>query len=250
MNGIFHVWQRETVLVVRNLNYLELPKIPLASFSAPLGIISGIALVNLFNVQKERSKGLRWRSLSILIFVGFTALTSLLAVLGGRSRYVLVPFASVFFLVILFHNETKTRVTSHHLIMLITIAAIFTTLTPNFIPDQYSFAMSAKMTDKTMFIISESIFEKLDSQFVVSRFQSKSNMRLYIVQEDEFRRSMGECGFITDKLVLRGIVPAKSYWDFIGRGPFDLLEEKYDYSTYSIVMDSRLVKVLALWLSR
>ncbi|MEM3806027.1 MAG: hypothetical protein QXV08_08230 [Desulfurococcus sp.] len=243
INGIFQVSERESIIAFRNVGYFEMPKIPLASFSASLGIIGGIAIVISLLMLKDRPITPRWLGLSIILFTGFTGLSSLLAALGGQSRYIMVPFASLFSLVILFYGEIRNI--SPTLKALITIAAILTMLSPNFMPDQYPFYMSAKISDRTMFEISSSLFEKLDPTFVVDRFQGTSNMKLYIEQQSEFIRNMGESGLIVDKLILSGVIKARSYWDFVGRGPFDYIEGGQEYSTFSIIWDSGLVKVLA-----
>lgn len=245
INGIFQAWERESLIAFRNVGYLEMPKMALAPFSASLGVIGGMAFVILLYMLRRRVDNPRWLGLSIIFFTGFTGLASLLGSLGGQSRYVFVPFASLFFLVILFYGEVRNI--SRALKALITLAAILTMLTPNFMPDQYSFPMAAKVSDRTMFEISESLFEKLDPAFVIRRFQGTSNMKLYIDQQSEFIRNMGEAGLIVDKLILRGIVRARSYWDFVGRGPFDVLEEGRGHSTANIVVDTGLVKILSLW---
>jgi len=247
VNGIFRVWERETVVAFRNVGYTGLPKIPLASFTASLGIIGGIAVVVLLLMLRRRPINPRWLGLSIIFFTGFTGLSSLLAALGGYSRYILVPFASLFSLVILFYGEIRNI--SPTLKALITIAAILTMLSPNFMSDQYSFWMAAKVSDRTMFEISRSLFEKLDPTFVINRFQGTSNMKLCIDQQSEFIRSMGEAGLIVDKLVLGGVINARSYWDFLGRGPFDAIEDVHEYPMYNIVWDSSLVKVLSSWIA-
>ncbi|MEM4950611.1 MAG: hypothetical protein QXS75_04700 [Thermoplasmatales archaeon] len=247
VNGIFQAWERESIIAFRNVGYLGLPKIPLASFSASLGIIGGMAVVVLLSMLRRHLNNPRWLGLSIIFFVGFTGLSSLLGSLGGHSRYILVPFASLFFLVILFYGEARN--TSCTLKALITLAAILTMLTPNFMPDQYSFPMAAKVSDRTMFEISRSLFEKLDPHFVISRFQGTSDMKLYIDQQSEFIRNMGETGLIVDKLILSGIVKARSYWDFLGRGPFDAIEGGQEYSTHNIIWDSGLVKVVSSWVN-
>ncbi|MEM4570426.1 MAG: hypothetical protein QXE66_03865, partial [Desulfurococcaceae archaeon] len=122
-------------------------------------------------------------------------------------------------------------------------------LSPNFMPDQYYSPMAAKFSDRMMFEISESLFEKLDPAFVVSRYQSTSYMKLYIVQESEFIRNMGGAGLIVDKLILSGIVEVKSYWDFVGRGLFDAIEGDWEYSMYNILWDTGIVKVLSSWIT-
>jgi len=247
LNGILHVWYRETLIAFRNPWYPEIPRISLASFTASLGIIGGIAVVVLLFMLRGRTINPRWIGLSIILFTGFTGLSSLLASLGGQSRYILVPFASLFSLVILLYGEV--RGVSPALKALIAIAAILTTLSPNFMPDQYSFPMAAKISDRTMFEISRSLFEKLDPTFVVDRFQGISSMRLYIDQQSEFIRNMGEAGLIVDKLILSGIVKARSYWDFLGRGPFDVIEGDREYSMNNIIWDSGLVKVVSSWVN-
>lgn len=245
LNGIFQTWERESLIAFRNVGYFGLPKIPLASFSASLGIIAGIAVVTLLCMLRRHVNNPRWLSFSIIFFAGFTGLSSLLGSLGGQSRYVLVPFSSLFFLVILFYGEVRNI--SRTLKALITLAAILTMLTPNFMPDQYSFPMAAKVSDWTMFEISRSLFEKLDPRFIINRFQGTSNMKLYIDQQSEFIRNMGESGLIVDKLILSGIVKARSYWNFLGRGPFDAIEGGREYSMDNIVWDAGLVKVLSSW---
>jgi|GEM_PF-1916276 len=247
VNGIFQAWERESVIVFRNVGYLRLPKIPLASFSASLGIVGGMAVVILLSMLRRYLNNPRWLGLSIIFFVGFTGLSSLLGSLGGQSRYIFVPFASLFFLVVLFYGEVRN--VSRALKALITLAAILTMLTPNFMPDQYSFPMAAKISDRTMFEISRSLFEKLDPHFVINRFQGTSNMKLYIDQQSEFIRNMGGAGLIVDKLILNGIVKARSYWDFLGRGPFDAIEGDREYSMNNIVWDSGLVKVVSSWVN-
>ena len=247
VNGIFQAWERESIIAFRNVGYLELPKIPLASFSASLGIIGGMAVVILLSMLRRHLNNTEWLGLSIISFVGFTGLSSLLASLGGYSRYILVPFASLFFLVILFYGEARNI--SRALKALITLVAILTMLTPNFMPDQYSFPMAAKVSDRTMFEISRSLFEKLDPYFVISRFQGTSNIKLYIDQQSGFIRNMGEAGLIVDKLILSGIVKARSYWDFLGRGPFDVIEGGQECSTHNIVWDAGLVKVASSWVN-
>lgn len=246
-NGIFQTWERESAIAFRNVGYLGLPKIPLSSFSASLGIIGGMAVVILLSMLRRHLNNPRWLSFSIIFFVGFTGLSSLLGSLGGQSRCVLVPFASLFFLVILFYGEVRNI--SCTLKALIILAAILTMLTPNFMPDQYSFPMAAKVSDRKMFEISRSLFEKLDPHFVISRFQGISNMKLYIDQQGEFIRNMGEAGLIVDKLILSGIVKARSYWDFLGRGPFDAIEGDREYSMDNIIWDAGLVKVLSSWIN-
>ncbi|MEM1868480.1 MAG: hypothetical protein QXY83_06530 [Thermosphaera sp.] len=247
VNGLLQLWERESVIASRNVEYLRLPKIPLASFSASLGIIGGIAVTILLSTLKRRTNNPRWLSLSIIFVTGFTGLSSLLGALGGYSRYVFVPFASLFFLVILFYGEVRNI--SCPLKTLITLAAILTMLTPNFMPDQYSFPMAAKVSDKTMFEISRSLFEKLSPTFVVNRFQGISSMRLYVDQQSEFIRNMGESGLIVDKLILGGVVRARSYWDFVGRGPFDPIQGERGHSMHNIVWDTGSVKVLSSWVN-
>lgn len=247
LHGIFNIWERESIIAFRNIGYSSLPKISLASFSASLGIIGGIAVLMIFYIIRRHTSNSKWLNLSIIFFVGLTGLVSLLGSLGGYSRYVLVPFASLFFLVILLNGEARNI--SYTLKALITIAAILVILSPNFMPDQYYSPMAAKFSDRMMFEISESLFEKLDPAFVVSRFQSTSYMKLYIVQESEFIRNMGGAGLIVDKLILSGIVEVKSYWDFVGRGPFDAIEGDWEYSMYNILWDTGIVKVLSSWTS-
>ncbi|MEM4452791.1 MAG: hypothetical protein QW182_06275, partial [Thermosphaera sp.] len=174
-----------------------------------------------------------------------TGLSSLLALLGGQSRYILVPFASLFSFVVLIYGEV--RGVSPALKALIAIAAILTMLSPNFMPDQYSFWMAAKVSDRTMFEISRSLFEKLDPTFVINRFQGTSNMKLYIDQQSEFIRNMGEAGLIVDKLILSGIVEAGSYWDFVGRGPFDAIEVDREHSMSNILWNAGLIRILSSW---
>lgn len=247
LHGIFNIWERESIIAFRNIGYSSLPKISLASFSASLGIIGGIAVLMIFYIIRRHTSNSKWLNLSIIFFVGLTGLVSLLGSLGGYSRYVLVPFASLFFLVILLNGEARNI--SYTLKALITIVAILVILSPNFMPDQYYSPMAAKFSDRMMFEISESLFEKLDPAFVVSRFQSTSYMKLYIVQESEFIRNMGGAGLIVDKLILSGIVEVKSYWDFVGRGPFDAIEGDWEYSMYNILWDTGIVKVLSSWTS-
>lgn len=247
LHGIFNIWERESIIAFRNVGYSSLPKISLASFSASLGIIGGIAVLMIFYIIRRHTSNSKWLNLSIIFFVGLTGLVSLLGSLGGYSRYVLVPFASLFFLVILLNGEARNI--SYTLKALITIAAILVILSPNFMPDQYYSPMAAKFSDRMMFEISESLFEKLDPAFVVSRFQSTSYMKLYIAQESEFIRNMGGAGLIVDKLILSGIVEVKSYWDFVGRGPFDAIEGDWEYSMYNILWDTGIVKVLSSWTS-
>ncbi|MEM1877188.1 MAG: hypothetical protein QXH21_10465 [Ignisphaera sp.] len=247
LHGIFNIWERESIIAFRNIGYSSLPKISLASFSASLGIIGGIAVLMIFYIIRRHTSNSKWLNLSIIFFVGLTGLVSLLGSLGGYSRYVLVPFASLFFLVILLNGEARNI--SYTLKALITIAAILVILSPNFMPDQYYSFMAAKFSDRMMFEISESLFEKLDPAFVVSRFQSTSYMKLYIAQESEFIRNMGGAGLIVDKLILSGIVEVKSYWDFVGRGPFDAIEGDWEYSMYNILWDTGIVKVLSSWTS-
>lgn len=247
LHGIFNIWERESIIAFRNVGYSSLPKISLASFSASLGIIGGLAVLMIFYIIRRHTSNSKWLNLSIIFFVGLTGLVSLLGSLGGYSRYVLVPFASLFFLVILLNGEARNI--SYTLKALITIAAILVILSPNFMPDQYYSPMAAKFSDRMMFEISESLFEKLDPAFVVSRFQSTSYMKLYIAQESEFIRNMGGAGLIVDKLILSGIVEVKSYWDFVGRGPFDAIEGDWEYSMYNILWDTGIVKVLSSWTS-
>ncbi|MEM4744948.1 MAG: hypothetical protein QXX52_08240 [Ignisphaera sp.] len=247
LHGIFNIWERESIIAFRNIGYSSLPKISLASFSASLGIIGGLAVLMIFYIIRRHTSNSKWLNLSIIFFVGLTGLVSLLGSLGGYSRYVLVPFASLFFLVILLNGEARNI--SYTLKALITIAAILVILSPNFMPDQYYSFMAAKFSDRMMFEISESLFEKLDPAFVVSRFQSTSYMKLYIAQESEFIRNMGGAGLIVDKLILSGIVEVKSYWDFVGRGPFDAIEGDWEYSMYNILWDTGIVKVLSSWTS-
>ncbi|MEM1731577.1 MAG: hypothetical protein QXY26_10710 [Ignisphaera sp.] len=247
LHGIFNIWERESIIAFRNIGYSSLPKISLASFSASLGIIGGLAVLMIFYIIRRHTSNSKWLNLSIIFFVGLTGLVSLLGSLGGYSRYVLVPFASLFFLVILLNGEARNI--SYTLKALITIAAILVILSPNFMPDQYYSPMAAKFSDRMMFEISESLFEKLDPAFVVSRFQSTSYMKLYIAQESEFIRNMGGAGLIVDKLILSGIVEVKSYWDFVGRGPFDAIEGDWEYSMYNILWDTGIVKVLSSWTS-
>lgn len=247
LNGILHVWYRETLIVFRNPWYPEIPRISIASFTASLGIIGGIAVVVLLFMLRGRTINPRWIGFSIILFTGFTGLSSLLASLGGQSRYILVPFASLFSFVVLIYGEV--RGVSPALKALIAIAAILTMLSPNFMPDQYSFPMAAKVSDRTMFEILRSLFEKLDPTFVINRFQGTSSMRLYIVQQSEFIRNMGEAGLIVDKLILSGIVEARSYWDFVGRGPFDAIQDTHECPMYSIIWDSSFVKVLLSWIT-
>ncbi|MEM4004806.1 MAG: hypothetical protein QXM43_04130 [Desulfurococcaceae archaeon] len=247
VNGIFQAWERESVIAFKNVGYFGLPKIPLASFSASLGIIGGIAVIILLSTLRQHVNNPRWLGLSIIFFVGFTGLSSLLGALGGQSRYVLVPFASLFFFVILFYGEVRN--TSCTLKALITLTAILTMLTPNFMPDQYSFPMAAKVSDRTMFEISRSLFEKLSPTFVVNRFQGISSMRLYVDQQSEFIRNMGESGLIVDKLILSGVVRARSYWDFVGRGPFDPIQRERGHSMHNIIWDTGSVKVLSSWIN-
>jgi len=247
LHGIFNIWERESIIAFRNIGYSSLPKISLASFSASLGIIGGIAVLMIFYIIRRHTSNSKWLNLSIIFFVGLTGLVSLLGSLGGYSRYVLVPFASLFFLVILLNGEARNI--SYTLKALITIVAILVILSPNFMPDQYYSPMAAKFSDRMMFEISESLFEKLDPAFVVSRFQSTSYMKLYIVQESEFIRNMGGAGLIVDKLILSGIVEVKSYWDIVGRGPFDAIEGDWEYSMYNILWDTGIVKVLSSWTS-
>ncbi|MEM4913123.1 MAG: hypothetical protein QW579_02845, partial [Desulfurococcaceae archaeon] len=247
LNGILHVWYRETLIVFRNPWYPEIPRISIASFTASLGIIGGIAVVVLLFMLRGRTVNPRWIGFSIILFTGFTGLSSLLASLGGQSRYILVPFASLFSFVVLIYGEV--RGVSPALKALIAFAAILTMLSPNFMPDQYSFWMAAKVGDRTMFEISRSLFEKLDPTFVINRFQGTSSMRLYIVHQSEFIRNMGAAGLIVDKLILSGIVEARSYWDFVSRGPFDAIQDTHECPMYSIIWDSSFVKVLLSWIT-
>ncbi len=247
VNEIFRVWERETIVAFRNVGYLKLPKISLASFTASLGIIGGITVVVLFLMLRRRPINPRWLGLSIIFFTGFTGLSSLPAALGGQSRYILIPFVSLFSLVILFYGEIRNI--SPTLKALITIAAILTMLSPNFMPDQYSFPMAAKVSDRTMFEISRFLFEKLDPTFVVDRFQGISSTRLYINQQSEFIRNMGEAGLIVDKLILSGVIKARSYWDFLGRGPFDAIEDVNECLMCNIVWNAGLIRVLSSWIN-
>ncbi|MEM4435692.1 MAG: hypothetical protein QXO22_01820 [Thermosphaera sp.] len=247
VNGVFRVWERETIIAFRSVGYLGMPRIPLASFTASLGVIGGITIVISLFMLRKRSINPRWLGLSVIFFTGFTGLLSMLAMLGGQSRYILVPFASLFSLVILLYGEIRNI--TPVLKVLITIAAILTMLSPNFMPDQYSFPMAAKVSDRTMFEISRSLFEKLDPTFVINRFQGASSMKLYIDQQSGFIRNMGEAGLIVDKLILNGVINARSYWDFLGRGPFDVVEDSHEYLMDNIVWDSSLVKVLSSWIA-
>jgi len=244
INGLFSIAEREKLLAVRNLGYLALPKLALASFSASLGIVCGISVRHLYAVS--RSSNQRWYSFWIIIFAGVIGLLSLLGALGGYSRYLLVPFASLFFVPLMFHFEGKNS-PSRYFLALIMISAILTSLTPNIIADQYSFPTVAKLSDKTMFTIARSIFEKLDPEFIVERFHGYSKMKLYFVQEGEFLRTYGSDGLIVEKIILSGIVKAKSYWDFVDRGPFDTFNGTLDYNGVNVVFDSGLAKVAAIW---
>ncbi|MCR8487096.1 MAG: hypothetical protein NDP22_01620 [Crenarchaeota archaeon] len=247
-NGVFQVWERESLISFKNIGYFNSPKLALASFSASLGIIGGITVViSYYALRRRHVKNCMWLSFSIAFFACFTGVSSFFGALGGQSRYTLVPFASLFFFPILFYCKVKHA--SWLLKALITFASVLTILAPNFMPDQYSFAMAAKVADRTMFEISAFLFEKLDPIFVINRFQGTSDMRLYINQKSKFIRNMGEAGLIVDKLILRGVVSARSYWNFVGRGPFDAVEESCEYSTFNIVMDTGLLKVLSLWIN-
>ncbi len=249
VNGITQVWEREALIVFRSVKYGELPKLALASFSASLGIVGGVALITLYLIFKGRVRGsLSWLTLLIVFFAGFAGLSSALAALGGQSRYVFVPFAPLFFLVVLFFS--RVRNVSSFFRVLILFAAILTLLSPNFIPDQYSFFMAAKTSDRVMFSTMESLFERLDPVFVADRFHGRSSVRLYIFQEGVFIRSGGESGLIVEKLILPSIINTRSYWNFVGRGPFDPLPEDYDYSADSIVVNTDLVRVVLSWISR
>jgi hypothetical protein len=57
----------------------------------------------------------------------------------------------------------------------------------------------------------------------------------------------GESGLIVEKIILSGIVRARSYWDFVGRGPFDTFTGEPDYATVNVVFNSGLAKVLLTW---
>ena len=243
INGLFLITEREEFLNPRNLGYLALPKLALASYSASLGIVGGVSIRHLFYAIRKRINP-RWYSLWIILFAGVTGLLSLLGALGGYSRYLVVPSASLFFMPIMFHFEAKGR-PSRYFLALITISAILTSLTPTIIADQYSFPTVAKLSDETMLTIARSIFDRLDPGFIVDRFYGSSEMKLYTVRESRFFRMYGEPGLIVEKIILRGIVKAKSYWDFVGRGPFDAFDGKPDYDVVDVVFSSNLVKVIA-----
>jgi len=246
INGLLSTAGREEILAARNLGYLTLPKLALASFSASLGIVGGISVIHLYYVARRRSSNSRWYSFWIILFAGVTGLLSLLGALGGYSRYLVVPSASLLFIPIMFHFEGRGS-PSRYFLALIMTSAILTSLTPAIIADQYSFATVAKISDETMFTITRSIFEKLDSSFIVDRFYGSSRMKLYIVKESEFFRMGGESGLIVEKIILSGIVRARSYWEFVGRGPFDTFTRESDYATVNVVFDSGLAKVLLTW---
>jgi len=245
IDGLLSVAGREEFLAVRNLGYLTLPKLALASFSASLGILGGVSVRHLFYVARRRSNP-TWYSFWIVLFAGVTGLLVLLSALGGYSRYLIVPSASLLFISIMFHLKGKGP-PSRYFLALIMTSALLTSLTPAIIADQYSFPTVAKLSDKTMFTIARSILEKLDPEFIADRFYGSSRMRLYMVQESEFFRMHGEAGLITEKIILSGVVSARSYWEFVGRGPLDAFTGELDYATVNAVFDSGLAKVLEEW---
>jgi hypothetical protein len=246
INSLLSIAEREEFLAVRNPGYLALPKLALASFSASLGIVGGVSVRHLFYATKRRSSNPRWYSFWVIIFAGVTGLLILLGVLGGYSRNLIVPPASLLFTLIMFHFEGKGS-PSRYFLALIMTSAILTSLTPAIIADQYSFPTATKLSDKTMFIIARSILEKLDPDFIVDRFYGSSKMKLYMVQESEFFRMHGGAGLIVEKIILTGIVGARSYWDFAWRGPLDTFDGKPDYAIVNVVFNSGLARVLQEW---
>jgi hypothetical protein len=247
-SGLFSIAERKELLAVRNLGYLALPKLALASFSASLGIIGGVSVRHLSTVAKGRSNQ-RWCSFWIIIFAGITGLLSLLGAFGGYSVYILVPSACLFFVSIILHFEGKDP-PSRYFLALIMISAILTSLTPKIIADQYSLSTASKLSDKTMFTIASSVFDRLNPKFIVDRFYGLSKTKLYLVQESEFSRTYGDSGLIVEKIILSGIVKAKTYWDFVGRGPLDTFNGTLDYDKVNVIFDSSLAKIVAAWSNR
>ncbi len=243
MSGLFSAVKREELLRPRNVRYLTLPKLALASYSVSLGIISGLALKHLYCLVKKRNTS--WQSILIILSTLVIGLLSLIGAIGGYSRYLVTPAASIFFILIMLNFEARKDPPSSYFLLLITISAILTVLNPIVSADQYSFPTVNKLQDKTMYIIEYQLFTKLDPTYITEKFYGSSDMKLYMIQESKFFRMPSTHCIIVEKVILQNIVKARSYWDFVGRGPFEYLSDEPSYGMDSVIFSSNLLEVIA-----
>lgn len=249
VRDLLMLWERETVIIMRSPRYAELPRLSLASFSASIGIMGALSLIVLYMLYRQRRLNTarnKWRELMLIVLAFFSGVSGIIAAIGGYSRYVFVPFASLFPIGFILYNEVRDI--GKLAKIAIVAATILTVLSPNFMPDQYYIPMAAKISDNTFFTLSSFIYDHFDPRFVIDRFYWRTDARMIFYQNSPFKRTSGVPGLIVDKIILKGVINARSYWDFSGRGPLDPVLESIYQSNSSIILNCELFMVHLSWI--
>lgn len=199
------------------------PKSSLWSFGASVGFLSAIIVVELLIYLKKK------KSDSVTIAVMLASLT--LALAGAitnffypSSRYLSVPgFTLASFQAILYflrNNFNKRWL--RYLVVLLAVLCISSILSPNSMTEQYNVFTGGRWPRIENFILSKFIVEHVDLTYVKDVFVRHRSPALYLYFDHDIYLYGPPYHTINvllvEKFLIPGLIDARSYWDFVGRG--------------------------------
>jgi len=213
--------EEAVILTTRNPGYSALPRLCLTGFALLPGFIGGLAITSLHRLLKGYKRHIDLVEALFMITVMFYAtmsLASLLTGLGGISQSRVLfngaqPFMELVLIVYLSNLFYRTK--RPLLLIPLLIASMFSLLTPNAMPLNYTIPTAMKGATVNDHVISYAVMGLVDAEFHVRLYESCGGLgRIVNVQErGDVGYGIGATMSIVRYLIAPRVVAAKSYWD-------------------------------------